>query len=192
MATRTDPRIERLEELAERRGLSSGALISWLQTALDTPLASRGDPERELTAAEEAVLTEEGLGAGELDATAIQRSAESFLRMLAEALTAKEAAELLEISDSRVRQLLGERRLYGVKVDGDWRLPRWQFVGNQPVPGLDRVLPRFSAGLHPLAVQGFLRSPKPELLIGNEEVSPLEWLISGGDPEPVAELAAEI
>gem|GEM_PF-5050260 len=41
-------------------------------------------------------------------------------------------------------------------------------------------------------MQGFLTSPKPELELRGERVDPLRWLAAGGDPEPVAGLAAEL
>ena len=91
-----------------------------------------------------------------------------------------------------VRRLIAERMLYAFKAGGRWRLPRWQFADGAPLREVEAVLRALSPGLHPLAVQGFLTSPKPELELRGERVDPLRWLAAGGDPEPVAGLAAEL
>jgi hypothetical protein len=148
--------------------------------------------ERELADSELEVLRTEGVDPAGGDAQAVGDSRLAFLELLHRARTAKEASELLGVSQSRVRQRLGARGLYGVKVAGDWRLPAWQFVGGDVVPGLDRVLGRLSPDLHPLTVQGFMLTPQPELATAADDLSPLDWLIGGGDPEPVAALGADL
>ncbi len=52
-----------------------------------------------------------------------------------------EAARLLGVDPSRVRQRLGERTLYGVKTARGWRLPAFQFDLDQP----DRLVPGIGA-----------------------------------------------
>ena len=38
-----------------------------------------------------------------------------------------------------------------------------------------------AAGLHPVAVEGLLSTPHPDLAVGARALAPLEWLRSGGD-----------
>jgi hypothetical protein len=49
-----------------------------------------------------------------------------------------------------------------------------------------------SRDLHPIAVFRFLSEPSPDLEIEDEPVSPLAWLATGGNPEPVAAIAATL
>jgi excisionase family DNA binding protein len=193
MATRVDKRLARIERLAAERDLSTDEVLAVLEDALASVEAAHAQRGRELSAAEERVLAAEGLGRPRGNREAVKRSLGHYTHTLQEALTTKQAAHRLGVTESRVRQLLGERRLYGIKAHrGGWRLPLWQFSGGQVVPGLERVLERLSPGLHPLGVEGFLTTPKPELVLGDQNVSPLEWLTAGGDPEPIVELAGEV
>jgi hypothetical protein len=108
-----------------------------------------------------------------------------------------QAAGHLGVAESRVRQRLGERTLYGIKRPGGWRLPRFQFTTRVTergtVPGIERVLPRLAPDLHPLEVVGWLTTPNPDLTVGEEErpVSPLDWLTAGLSPAAVADLAED-
>jgi hypothetical protein len=75
-----------------------------------------------------------------------------------------------------------------------WRFPAWQFdpqTGHE-ILGLAAVIPSFSRTLHPIAVFRFLDEPNPDLEIDDIPTSPLRWLAMGGDPAPVAEIAAEL
>jgi excisionase family DNA binding protein len=192
MATRVDKRLARIERLAAERDLSTDEVLAVLEDALASVEAAHAQRGRELSAAEEGILASEGLRRARGGREAIKRSLHHYTCTLQEALTTKQAARRLGVTESRVRQLLGERRLYGIKAQGRWRLPLWQFSDGQVVPGLERVIEHLSPGLHPLGVEGFLTTPKPELVIDERTVSPLEWLAAGGDPEPIAELAGEV
>ena len=46
--------------------------------------------------------------------------------------------------------------------------------------------------LHPVAVWGFLTEPSPALPVDDQPASPLDWLRSGGSPDPVAAIAREL
>ena len=146
----------------------------------------------ELTAAERRVLEREGLLSPDPDWAALARTNHAWRRLAERSLSTAETAELLGVDVPAVRRLIAERRLYAFKAGGRWRLPRWQFADGAPLRELEAVLRALSPGLHPLAVQGFLTSPKPELELRGERVDPLRWLAAGGDPEPVAGLTAEL
>lgn len=156
------------------------------------PVALSEDPA--LSVSEEAVLARGGFDPAPhpgVPGDPVSRARAEHATLLADALSAREAARLLDVNESRVRQRLGARTLYGVKDGGGWRLPRFQFVGRRTVPSLEVILPEVPAELHPVALRRWLTSPCPDLTLGEGDapVSPLDWLASGGDPAPVVELA---
>jgi len=126
----------------------------------------------------------------------VLRGALEYAALRATALTTKEAAARLGVNDSRIRQRLADRALYGLKVDDEWRLPIFQFEeGGGLVPSIDRVLPRLDASLSALAVFHWFTSPNPDLAspeTNGEPVSPIAWLELGLDPEAVVELAGQL
>ncbi|MGH7516330.1 MAG: hypothetical protein ACREOC_02495 [Gemmatimonadales bacterium] len=156
-------------------------------------------------ASESSVLTEDEervLASGDLDTSSlpvedaepITRAALEYAHLLQSSLSVDEAAKRLDVDPSRIRQrLAGESRtLYGVKEGKSWRLPRFQFAGRKPVPGVDRVIAALPADLHPVAVWRWFTTPHPDLCADAEEeqpISPLDWLRTGRPPEVVAEIA---
>jgi hypothetical protein len=152
-----------------------------------------GGPE-ELTPEEVAALGRGGLRAAppaESVRRVLARSAAAYAALVGTAYTVAEAARLLAIDQSRVRHRLAAGSLYGIKVVGGWRLPRFQFDGNRLVPGIEHVFPRMASGMHPLAVMGWFTSPDPDLVHEGVTLSPRDWLLAGGDWETVAAIAAD-
>jgi hypothetical protein len=111
---------------------------------------------------------------------------------LHDSYTAEQAADLLGVNASRIRQRLGgpSRTLYGIKPGKEWRIPKFQFEGRRLIPGIERVVERLAAGLHPVAVYRWFLTPIPDLTVDETPTSPLDWLRLGNPPEVVAELAA--
>ena len=158
--------------LAEQRAQLTGSEASMLD--------SLGFPEQDL----------EELGANE-------RTRIDFDLFMKECLTLEQAGKLLHLSTGRLRQRLGtrERTLYGFKEGRAWRIPRFQVDRRgRLVRGLDKVIPSIRPDAHPLAVARWFTSPHQDLVAGRGEdpVTPLAWLASGGSPEMLAELAQEI
>jgi hypothetical protein len=116
----------------------------------------------------------------------------AYVAMMDDALSVGEAAKRLHVDQSRVRQLLANRSLYGVKAKGEWRLPRFQFAARGTVPGIQEVLRAVPGDLHPVEVLTWLGNPDPDLEIGDQALSPLDWLRSGGDPERASEVARDL
>lgn len=120
------------------------------------------------------------------------RTATKFVTLVEAAYTANEAAALLGVNESRIRQRCGprERTLYGVKWRNGWRLPRFQFDDGHLVPCIERVIPQLPTDLHLIAVYNWFTYPNDDLRDERyREVSPRDWLIAGRDYAPVAELA---
>lgn len=111
----------------------------------------------------------------------------------AHALTTGQVARLLSVDPSRVRHRILQRRLYAVPArTRERRLPTWQFVGGEVLPGLPEVLTAVPVDLHPLEVAGFMLTSQPELEVDGNPVSPRDWLLHGGNVSAVAALAATL
>jgi hypothetical protein len=54
---------------------------------------------------------------------------------------------------------------------------------------LDRVFRALPADVHPVAVDGFLHTPHPDLQLDAKPLAPLDWLRSGGDAGAVVAVA---
>jgi excisionase family DNA binding protein len=152
------------------------------------------DPRRALERDEAERLERGGFG---LDRLAfgledpIARTAFEYAVLRATALTTSEAAERLGVDESRVRQRLRNRALYGLKTGVEWRLPAFQFARAGLVPGIDRVFPRLPKSLSPVAVRRWFHTPSLDLEETEEQgraLTPLQWLLAGNDPDVVAQL----
>lgn len=122
----------------------------------------------------------------------IVETATEYARLLADSGTVREVATRVGLTEGRVRQMRRARELFAVREGEAWRVPWFQFDGNRPVRGLDRVLRELPPDLHPVAVFRLLTSPNPDLELWGQPVSPIAWLHSGADPSPIVELAADL
>lgn len=64
-----------------------------------------------------------------------------------------------------------------------------RYAGPREIPGIERVLAALPADLSPMSVAGFLSTPQGGLDRGRRELTPLEWLLTGGDVEAVVAVA---
>lgn len=120
------------------------------------------------------------------------RTSAAYADLVGSSLSTGEAAERLGVSASRVRQLVAERRLLSVRVDGRRLLPAWQFTREAMIPGLADVLAALPDDWDPLAVQQRLHSPDVDLADQDDQPrSPLRWLADGGDPDRVIALLTD-
>ncbi|MEB3052138.1 DNA-binding protein [Mycolicibacter sp. MYC123] len=107
---------------------------------------------------------------------------------VAGSVSAKEAAEILGVDSSRISRRLG-KSLWGFGIDGQRRIPRWQFLDSAALlPGLDVIVPAIPRGVTPAVLEAFMRTPQADF----DEQTPIEYLVAGGDPRPVAELVADL
>ncbi len=151
------------------------------------------DDTSDLTQSELDVLLRGGFDPhAEMNLEPIATRAAEYSALLASSSTVHEAAKRLGVTDSRVRQRLGERSLYGILTGKKWRLPAFQFSGNELVPNVERVIARLSHSLDPVTVEGWFKRPNVDLEQDDRNISPLEWLAQGNDWRPVAELAEDL
>jgi hypothetical protein len=155
----------------------------------------QGGPAEELPTDEVAALMRGGFHPRAWPAerpSPLARTVAAHAALLAASLTVAEAAALLGVDPRRVRRRLAAGSLYGIRAADGWRLPRFQFADGRLVPGIALVLPHLDRALHPLTVARWFELPNPDLVIDDEPVSPRAWLAAGGDPAPVAAIAADL
>ncbi|MGH3633098.1 hypothetical protein [Mycobacterium sp.] len=150
----------------------------------------------QLTAAEAQLLDEVGFSEDpRAYAKAAVDTAAHLGRLINTAFTTNEVAEGLGISSSRVRQRRLDRGLWAIQEGATWLFPLTQFERDangdptKQIRGLDRVFQALPADLHPVAVDGFLHAPHPDLQVDGNTMSPLDWLRSGGDIAAVVAVA---
>ncbi|WP_407351412.1 hypothetical protein [Luteimonas sp. R10] len=140
-----------------------------------------------LPAAEAQALAAVGLRAtdqtGARADTARARYVSTFLDLFHDADTPTQLAEKLGLDPSRIRQCIRDRTLLAIELNGEKRVPRFQFEGSTEVPGLPKVLALVGDQVSPLAFSMWFLTPTPDLTWGEGEAptSPREWLLRTGE-----------
>ena len=195
---------ETLHALLKSRGFDIDAmelLNITLSATIELPTTPRIAPHRALTREELAVLEDGGFDTRETDLTSVPvaRGIAEYAALVATSLSVADAAKLLRVEASRIRQRLNARSLYGFKFGRAWKLPSFQFDqrGEVPgvVPGIEEVIENLPTDLHPVAVLSWFLAVNTDLPGSDAEetyLSPLEWLRCGNAPKPVAILASHL
>lgn len=103
-------------------------------------------------------------------------------------ISEQDAAEILDVDRSHISRRIG-KTLWAFDIQGQWRIPRWQFLGAAALlPGLDSIVPAIPGGVPPAVLEAFMRSP----LASFDDQTPIEYLAAGGDPRPVAEFIQDL
>ena len=159
------------------------------------------DPSRDLTVAERDTLVRGGfdLAPGPSDGrNPLARTIAEYAALLKTSKSVSEVARLLGVNPSRIRQRLNARppSIYGIKVDGEWRIPGFLLDGRHLVRGIDQIVAKLDPELHPVSFYHWFTTPNPDLeaedAAGERPLSPRDWLLSGHAPEPLAELASHL
>ena len=180
----------------DRFASAASAALAELQAAagaqIDEPAGQVSEPERRY------------LEAGGLDLAPrrgrdpdpMLESAGRYAALLADSADVAEVAERLGVTRARIRQRALERSLLAIREGDEWRFPRAQFVaadgGAAPIRGLPAVSMAIPSDLHPLDAWRFLNQPNGDLELGDRVLSPIDWLRSGGSPDPVVAIAREL
>ncbi len=106
------------------------------------------------------------------------QKASQWAVLLQGSVSSKEAAELLGVSEGRIRQLAAEKALYGFKWKRGWRFPRFQFVDGHLLPGLAEVVQALPDNVSPVSFCSWMTQPSGNLYVEEEHrgLSPVEWL----------------
>jgi hypothetical protein len=113
------------------------------------------------------------------------------LEAVVNSLSADEVALRLGIDASRVRHRRAKGGLYAFTAGGRRRYPLWQFTSDpaRPVlPGLAALVKGFQEDMHPASVQGFMTTPQMDLLVDGKRMTPVDWLLHGGDPQDLVDI----
>lgn len=180
-------RIDFDEALARTLDLSVDRVREMLAASLGRIETVAEAPNPPLPAAEQQALDTAGLtddpGAA---AAAMTRTLADVTAVTGTALTAKKAGARIGLTDSRVRQLVRQRKLWAYAPgDGGARLlPAAQFTDSAVVPHLSHVLPAVPTDLHPVAFHRLLTVAQPDLRLGGAPVSLVDWVAaSNGDSD---------
>ena len=182
-----DARLERLEvalaSIEEGQSTPPTAGATLTERRRDEMVASGAFSDEQLAD------LEAGVAAGELDRV-IERTR---VDAVVQTLSASDVAELLGIQSSRVSHRAGnEESLYSFRVGRHRRFPRWQFTDGGTLPFLSSLVPVIPRSMHPATVAGIMTTPQPTLRADDaQELSPIDWLVQGGDVEAVTTLFAE-
>ena len=151
-------------------------------SAVKGPLSTKEQRELELGGAAAKATRVEVLAANILTQIDFQRVYES-------GLTVAEAAERLDVTSSRIRQLICEGSLYAIGSNDQRRLPAFQFTDEGALPNLNKVLNVMGAW-NPMAVVTFFLTTNEELACPvKTAMSPAEWLARGGAVVDILRLA---
>lgn len=157
-----------------------------------------GEPERALPASLEVVHGDE-----EMLMAVYGEAARLFIteyRTALEPIVAsfgpRTVAELLEIDDADVAQLVVEGQLYAFSSGSSLRFPTWQLVegdraDHRTAPGLTGLVAAIPRSMRPASVLGFMHTPQDDLRVHGDRVTPLQWLKDGGDVQDVLDILTE-
>ncbi|MCY4564861.1 MAG: hypothetical protein OXE40_10345 [Gammaproteobacteria bacterium] len=182
----------------EARGISSRQA---LETALDRVLGAmepmvHDRPASGFTTAEQNVLRDGGL---RLERTSgrdlAAEGAVRFAALVARSLKPDEVSRRLQVTPGRVHQLISERSLYSFRLESKRLLPDFQLREGKLIPNIGQVNRLLPQSMHPLGVLSWYETPNSDLPVGDVAdtvLSPLEWLETGRDVEPVKTLARHL
>ena len=173
------------------------ALNEALRRAIESMHRTLYAPSRdELTPSELALLDRAGVDVDEHPdrEDPMMAYATEFGAILATSLSATQAGERIGgITAVRVRQMIRERTLYALRLEGRWKIPVFQFQDEGLVPNIVAVNPILPRTLDPVSVLRWYTRPDPELEApGGGVLSPLDWLRAGMDPASVVGLARDL
>jgi hypothetical protein len=186
---------------AEQRSLSKWYAAARAALTRNRPLTADapedGRSTSDLSAAETEALRSVGALKDQASVRAendpLIKSRAQYMALLEDSLSAADAAKLLRVDVSRVRQRLRERSLFGLEYEGSWRLPRFQFERRLVIPGLAQVLKSLPPDLFPLDVVDWFVLPDSDLQLDSDAapLSPREWLLTGRAIEAVITVARD-
>ena len=159
-----------------------------------SPVVLPGMPQTEALPAEEASILDaagldisEAVANGESDPAA--ETVEDYMEILASSMSVQEAAAILRVDPSRIRQMIRGRSMAAISERGRYLIPKFQFSGDRLIPSFESVYSAASSDVPLILFYRWFTQPSPDLPQGEDEqgpdLSPREWLLAGFDPAPV-------
>ena len=121
----------------------------------------------------------------------LTRTIVDYMALIETSMSTAEAAAMLKVGASGIRRRIREHSLLGLKHEGAWRLPRFQFERGEALPGLAAVLSAFPKQINPHDIATWFLEPEIDLDAVDDSPSPREWLLGGGDPAALAKFVRE-
>ena len=131
---------------------------------------------------------------GDVGEDPLTKTVVDYMALIETSLSTAQAAAMLGVDVSRVRQRIRERSLFGLEYEGEWRLPRFQFERKKVLPNFAVVLAALPADSNPLDVATWFLEPNVDLEADDDgtPMSPRAWLLRGGPSTAVAQLAQDL
>lgn len=110
-------------------------------------------------------------------------------------LSVEEVLARLGIRPAMLRRLSDAGYLHAFQTPTGVRYPDWQFTdeaGRRVVPGIDIVVSSFPKDWTLASIVGFMATPQADLNMNGVRLTPVEWLLRGGDPKQVAMILESI
>ena len=148
-----------------------------------------------LTREEERILSENGLDLDLLPDDGpypVDQGHQQFLRLVKSGSFGEaEVARNLNCSIGSIERSIANRRLFAIWHQSQWRVPKFQFTqGRQElIPGIQEVNMRVPADWHPIGIENWYSQTNSDLEMGEESLSPLEWLRSRREPKRLHRMA---
>jgi len=105
------------------------------------------------------------------------------------ATTARDAASRLGLTPRSIALFPGE--VFAIVVDGELRYPMWQFTcdrDNPVLPHLAQLVEAFSDDMQPSSILGFMQTPQKDTRLKGVQLTPVEWLVQGGDVQVLVDI----
>ncbi len=191
---RSDREVLELPVSAVRKLFRASARALMANRPLREVAAPASEPTVVLSEAELEALQQVGLSTKPWTTDAAEdplaKTIVDYMALLETSLSTAEAATILNVDVSRIRQRIRERTLFGIEYEGQWRLPRFQLERTKVLPGLAEVLSALPSEINSLDVATWFLQPNIDLEVDEKgtPVSPRAWLLLGRSPRTIAQL----
>ena len=108
---------------------------------------------------------------------------------LDKATSARDVANRLGLTPKSIAVFPGE--FFAFVSNGELRYPTWQFTNdeaNPVLPHLAQLVDAFSEDMQPSSILGFMQTPQEDARLNGVQLTPVEWLVRGGDVQRLVDI----
>lgn len=202
MATATrhgDRDLSCLQHVLDNLDVTLPDFLFALEHALATNPPTSGTSFAELTESQVARIEELGIVRPPSSTPSPRlRTRQRQAAALAGGIRVAEAAAILDVDESRIRQRIKNRTLYAIRIGRSYTIPKFQFVTDaddtplQLIPNVGMVIHAIPETLPLISIVNWFRTPNDALTIDGAATTPAGWLLAGADPAVLVDLAAEL
>lgn len=110
---------------------------------------------------------------------------------IADSLDSSAVGALMGIDAKEVDHRRVNGALFAFDVDDEFLYPTWQFTDDPQRPvlrGLESLIRALPADWSPAGTRAFMATPQRSARIDGVPVTPVEWLLRGGDPQTLSDI----